>query len=69
MTSAERVRAAVMPTRPVPEPSSRMRRRRGEEREGVRGLEEGRRERWLSRREKREVAAGQSWKERPWDRS
>jgi len=58
-----------MPTMPVPEPSSRM---RGgvwrDERTVERGLVVGLR-RWLSRRVTREVAAGQSWKERPWDGS
>lgn len=60
VTCAPRSAAAAIPTRPVPEPSSRILRGfcfnwRGERsNEGLR-----------SNRETREEAAGQSWKERP----
>lgn len=55
VTIAPRAAAYEMPTRPAPEPSSRMRRGQVEER--------GRRE--VQVEERREIEEGQSWKERP----
>ncbi|KAL0286446.1 UNVERIFIED_CONTAM: hypothetical protein Sangu_2731600 [Sesamum angustifolium] len=64
VTLAPSSAAAAIPTSPVPEPSSRKRRRLSLGSKAERAVVWPRR--WLSRRVTRAEAAGQSWKERPW---
>ena len=69
VTLASRVAATAIPTRPVPDPSSRiLRLQRWLRRVEDKGLLLGSQQ-WWSKRVTRVVAAGQNWNERPCDGS